>query len=503
MAHMQENPQNAGKDTRMPAGGETRQMPLRADKPARAAQVPYPLQGRPAPTERVAAPFAFSGGNDANGVLGASAVPSGNGGNGMPGANVGFASPGAGAVPGANGVAATEAASGSPAANGAFAAGRVNVAPNVNAGFAVPGANGSAAEEEIAPERKGLGGLLEGLSVPQVAAGALAAVTSMLLSSKIGIAGSVIGVAVGSVVSTVASQVYKQFLQASADKLRELNPLDEAGAGAVGGETRVMPEAAGGSSATRVMGAMPASGAATTPDDLAATDDPAAFATPTRSVRDLRESGETGVLRGRAEHLRRRRMQRGVIAVSVVSALAAVAISAGIINLVTAGEGVGTKTEPLFTGTSTSQTDDGSTTKGKQSGKSQQSTQDQQGTSTKDSAAPEHQDGTASSDSSASGSGSTGGSSTSGTESGGASGTGSSTGSTTGGSTGSGGTSGSQTGGSASGSASGTGSSSSGSSNSGSAGTGSSSSNNGSAGSTGGSSSGSSASGSTSSTTAS
>lgn len=69
----------------------------------------------------------------------------------------------------------------------------------------------------------------------------MAAVTSMLLSSKIGIAGSVIGVAVGSVVSTVASQVYKQFLQASADKLRELNPLDEAGAGAVAGETRVMP----------------------------------------------------------------------------------------------------------------------------------------------------------------------------------------------------------------------------------------------------------------------
>lgn len=123
------------------------------------------------------------------------------------------------------------------------------------------GANGvafaEAAEMEKAPERKGLGGLLEGLSVPQVAAGALAAVTSMLLSSKIGIAGSVIGVAVGSVVSTVASQVYKQFLQASADKLRELNPLDEAGAGAVAGETRVMPEAADGSSATRVMGAMP------------------------------------------------------------------------------------------------------------------------------------------------------------------------------------------------------------------------------------------------------
>lgn len=341
--------------------------------------------------------------------------------------------------------------------------------------------------------------------MPQVAAGALAAVTSMLLSSKIGIAGSVIGVAVGSVVSTVASQVYKQFLQASADKLRELNPLDEAGSSAAGGETRMMPEAAGGSFATRVMDAMPASGAAAAPDDLAAAGGPASSATPTRSVRDLRENGETGVLRGRAEHLRRQRMQRGVIAVSVVSALAAVVISAGIINLVTAGEGVGTKTEPLFTGTSTSQTDDGSTAKGKLNGKSQQSaTQDQQGAATKDSAAPVHQDGTESSESSASGSGSASGSSTSGTESGSANGIGSSTGSTTGGSgSSSGGTSGSQTGGSGSGSASDTGSSSSGSSSSGSAGTGSSSSNNGSAGSAGDSPSGSSASSSTSSTTAS
>ena len=481
MAHMQENPQNAGKDTRMPAAGETRQMPLRADRPAQTAQAPYSLQGRPAPTQRVVTPIAAPGGG---GVPGASAVPG---------------------------------AHGAPGGNGAFAAGSANVASSafaVNAANGVPGANAAlgvngaafaeAAEAEEAPKRKGIGGLLEGLSVPQVAAGALAAVTSMLLSSKIGIAGSVIGVAVGSVVSTVASQVYKQFLQASADKLRELNPLDEAGAGAVAGETRVMPEATDGSSVTRVMGAMPASGAAAASGDSAATDDLAASATPTRSVRDLRESGETGVLRGRAEHLRRQRMQQGVIAVSVVSALAAVAISAGIINLVTAGEGVGTKTEPLFTGASTSQTDDGSTTKGKLDGASQQSaTQDQQGAATKDSAAPVHQDGTASSDSSASGSGSAGGSSTSGTESGSASGSGSSTGSTTGGSTGSGGTSGSQTGGSGSGSTSGTGSSSSGSSSSGSTGTGSSSSSNGSAGSTGGSSSGSSASGPTSSTTAS
>ncbi len=69
--------------------------------------------------------------------------------------------------------------------------------------------------------------LFEGLSGAQLTAGALAAVTSMLLSAQIGIAGSVIGVAVGSVVSTVASQVYKRFLEQSATKLRGMRDSDE------------------------------------------------------------------------------------------------------------------------------------------------------------------------------------------------------------------------------------------------------------------------------------
>ena len=53
------------------------------------------------------------------------------------------------------------------------------------------------------------GGLFDDLSFAQVIAGALAAVTSMLLlaSPQIGIYGSVIGVGVGSVVSAVASQL--------------------------------------------------------------------------------------------------------------------------------------------------------------------------------------------------------------------------------------------------------------------------------------------------------
>ena len=41
----------------------------------------------------------------------------------------------------------------------------------------------------------------KGISLSSIAAGALAAVTSFLLSAKIGIAGSVIGVAIGSIVA--------------------------------------------------------------------------------------------------------------------------------------------------------------------------------------------------------------------------------------------------------------------------------------------------------------
>ncbi|WP_293674112.1 hypothetical protein [uncultured Parolsenella sp.] len=80
------------------------------------------------------------------------------------------------------------------------------------------------ARDEKGPRK----GLLDELSLSQVVAGALAAVTSVALSSKIGIAGSLIGVAVASVVSTVASQLYRGMLRRGSDKLRELASTDEA-----------------------------------------------------------------------------------------------------------------------------------------------------------------------------------------------------------------------------------------------------------------------------------
>lgn len=70
--------------------------------------------------------------------------------------------------------------------------------------------------QAIAPKEK----LLEGLSVPQIIAGAAAAATSVALASHIGIAGSVIGAAASSVITVVSSQIYRHFLSAGAEKLK-------------------------------------------------------------------------------------------------------------------------------------------------------------------------------------------------------------------------------------------------------------------------------------------
>ena len=60
----------------------------------------------------------------------------------------------------------------------------------------------------------------EGISLSSIVAGTLAAVTSFLLASKIGIGGSVIGAAASYVVSAVATKIYQNVLTASGEKLQ-------------------------------------------------------------------------------------------------------------------------------------------------------------------------------------------------------------------------------------------------------------------------------------------
>lgn len=201
--------------------------------------------------------------------------------------------------------------------------------------------------------------LFEGLSGAQLTAGALAAVTSMLLSAQIGIAGSVIGVAVGSVVSTVASQVYKRFLEQSATKLRGMRDSDEesstGGVGDVEGlegleavpfgteeDVRADGPKAGQAEQTEFAG-----GSMRAVDQLASgrviAGGVPGRATATPHLGDKSLAGDITAQHVREKREHDKRMQRGVIAVSIVSALVAVAVSAGFVMLTTQGQGLGAK----------------------------------------------------------------------------------------------------------------------------------------------------------------
>ena len=242
--------------------------------------------------------------------------------------------------------------------------------------------------EAETPNPTGIKGLFEGLSVSQVTAGALAAVTSMLLSAQIGIAGSVIGVAVGSVVSTVSSQLYKKFLAGSAEKLRGFASSDNAEGNAATNaaaaqsfahaQTTVMPitRAPFESAETTTL---PSVGAATRAFNEAAVPSTNSAETSVLSAgqivgadaHDMRGSqaaqgAQSNTPRinsaaghtGNASHAtsvveieaqKQKTMQRRVLAVSVASSLAAILLFAGLVLMFTGGEGIGTKVAP-FTG---------------------------------------------------------------------------------------------------------------------------------------------------------
>lgn len=196
--------------------------------------------------------------------------------------------------------------------------------------------------------------LFDDLSFAQVGAGALAAVTSMLLSSQIGIAGSVIGVAVGSVVSAVSSQVYKKMLAASADKLRDIpavvgSPSAVRGSAAyagTSGDDAKAPDALDGE-----RGVFAASSAASASRAGAQTNPEATELLPPSVVCPNDVSAEAVLLRAHVE--RESRKRRRVVGVAVASSLAAVALTAAVVYGLTEGEGLGTKPDPMFSSAST------------------------------------------------------------------------------------------------------------------------------------------------------
>lgn len=167
-------------------------------------------------------------------------------------------------------------------------------------------------------------GLFDGISIGQITASAAAAATSMLLASKIGIAGSVIGAAVSSAVTIVATQLYRRALSAGARKLQNATfDAVHKPAGVYGA-----PE--------------PTQMKAHTPYAQAYTSARSARVAPTK-------------LQARAA-AQRAGTQRKVIIASIAIAALSLAMVSGAIMLATAGEGLGTRPNPIFT-QSTASTD--------------------------------------------------------------------------------------------------------------------------------------------------
>ena len=210
------------------------------------------------------------------------------------------------------------------------------------------------------------------MSMASVIAGSLAAVTSLLLSSQIGITGSIIGVAVGGAVSTFCTQLYKAFLSRGAEKIHDAYSSDQGpdnantGTGEDAGQTTVMADDQAARYETTVIPNNRAARRGTATNDEAAALEQLGAPSQTNEVAreeavySRRNFASSPTARKAAEHRRKRaqrtKVTRGVIVVSIISALVGVAVYAGIVNLATSGQGIGTLTNSTAADSSTTET---------------------------------------------------------------------------------------------------------------------------------------------------
>lgn len=181
--------------------------------------------------------------------------------------------------------------------------------------------------------------LFDDISAAQVIATALAAVTSMLLASYIGIAGSVIGVAVASIVSTLAASAYKKFLRDSADKLKEL-PLPSISEGkTVSLGEAIKPKLGEVKEDASIDEASQASLTVQEKDDESF-----------EATRQGAHQHESVAPQKRPQPTQQK-MMRKLIVVCVVSALLAVAASGAVVYLLTTGNGLGAKPQIVYVNT--------------------------------------------------------------------------------------------------------------------------------------------------------
>lgn len=199
----------------------------------------------------------------------------------------------------------------------------------------------------IAPKK----GLFDDISIPQIIAGAAAAATSVALASKIGIAGSVIGAAVSSVITVVSSQVYRHFISASAKALKGTHADVDYPAGAYEPVELNAEEHLGGAATTQEMRQV--AGRATT----------ARVAPNSLRAKAAAERSQT---------------HKKVIVFSIAIAIVAVIACTGAILITTAGEGLGERPEPILSSRTTESDANGNT----QSQDQQAQTDDTQDNST-------------------------------------------------------------------------------------------------------------------------
>lgn len=181
-------------------------------------------------------------------------------------------------------------------------------------------------------------GVFDDFSVTQVIASALSAVTSLLLSTRIGIVGGVVGVAVGAAVAAIATQVYKGLLSASADKLRDA-------AGGYGTSSANDPDLTMCDATEKFVGLadIDADGNPTVGTEGASVADPQTRVAPASYIQARRKQ-------------RNAQMVRGFVIV-VGAALVAVGLTAAIVRVTSAGQGWGARPDFSAIGLPQPQTD--------------------------------------------------------------------------------------------------------------------------------------------------
>lgn len=194
------------------------------------------------------------------------------------------------------------------------------------------------------------GGVFGDLSFAQILASALAAGVSFSLSSQIGVAGSLIGAIVGAAAATVASSVLNNLFSKSAEAIKgavstdadEAPAAEKPAAASAAGETSLMPHPV---DADQAAGANAPAGATATQNLAAGETRPATASLADDTEVKFAPSGTRiapASLRRAVHESQRRDTKRRLVVVSVVAGIAAVLISALLVNALTQGKGIGT-----------------------------------------------------------------------------------------------------------------------------------------------------------------